>query len=105
MLVDTLACGPWAESGELEQWLDEVGGDYGGSCDIWVRFLHKLCRAQAARLKAQVSGNLDNIPDFMADHSYHLRKEGEELCCGRGGPGDSTKGKRPLPLEEPDGQN
>jgi hypothetical protein len=83
MLADTLAYGPWAESGELEQWLDDVSGGCAGSTETWALFYHKLCRAQAARLKAQTSGNFDNIPDFKAEHRYHLRKQGEDLCCGR----------------------
>lgn len=62
MLVDTLAYGPWAESGELEQWLDDVNGDCGGSAEIWVRFFCRLCRAQAARLKAQISGKFEQLP-------------------------------------------
>jgi hypothetical protein len=86
MLVDTLAYGPWAESGELEEWLDDASADRGGSSKIWAEFFRKLSRAQAARLKAQTSENFDNIPDFMAEHSYRLREEGEELRCGREAP-------------------
>jgi len=84
MLIHSLAYGPCVDSGELRGWLEYFDAARRNSPDGWAAVYRELCEALAARCAAQTSQDLEDVPDFMEAHAYHLLKPGESLCCGRG---------------------
>ena len=60
-----------AEHCRLEKWTNK----------LW----QQLALAFATKAAAQALGDPETIciPDFPAEHAYHLRKPAETLCCGR----------------------
>lgn len=81
MIVDVLVYGPCSGSGKTKEWL-KVLEDYYPLRD-WSLFWQRVGSAFAAKVAAQASEDLQSMPDFMAEHAYHLRAKGEKICCGR----------------------
>lgn len=81
MIAHVVVYGPGADSGQSKIWVKTLADHY--PLNDWAKLWQRFGVAFATKAAAQASEEVEDIPDFMAEHAYHLRKPREKLCCGR----------------------